>query len=425
MNENFPTQKLPSLGTHSERNSYSYDVSLVETTKRSRVMAMIDDPPTQILPVAPLSGQNRRRWRGTSTIVAVTIFVLLNVGVQFDRRNLDVASDSLYGLKRVQHCETLGTKPDIIYLGSSRTIFSGDAEQVDSWVQSHEGKTILGCNVGVFSSTFSEDYYTLKRLIEDGYAPKIVVETLWEYNLNINSAGGDPANGNSGADLNALNIRQIFNLADLSDVPDLSSQFNHLGKDIMPEFVAGKVVPLYGTRFGLLQKVCGSSQAGPCGVASSLLDKATVQRYATADTWGWVGVTNSSIATQSKALYADHYNHYITIASGISNFQIGGHQPEYLARLSDLAQAHGIKLIFTSPPVHPFLFEYLTNPSDWQTIIDYWQNFAAQHHVPYYDLSRAAGYVDADFIDPQHLNAVGATKYATWLAENVIGPLVQ
>jgi len=73
--------------------------------------------------------------------------------------------------------------------------------------------------------------------------------------------------------------------------------------------------------------------------------------------------------------------------------------------------------------VHHFLFDYLTHSSDWQMIIDYWRQFAWTHGVAYYDQSRALGYRDADFVDPQHLDAAGATKYATWLAENVIGPL--
>lgn len=425
------TPTVPTLHLPVNRD-FEDDDFLQQTTVKRAIVAVAASPSSLLdLPTLPFTSVKpsptpHPTWRGVSTIAALLLFVIVNLVVQVYRRPLEVAGDGFYGLRRVQQCESLGRVPDVIYLGSSRTVYSGDAHLVDDEVQQQFGTSILGCNVGTFSSTIAQDYYTLKRLIEDGFTPKVVVETLWEYNININASGGDPADGLSAADIAWTNTAQIMNLADVTNTPDLMMQFSHdtNDKNALVNFMADKLVPLYGTRIGLLKTACGSLTIGPCGATTPGLDAESLSRYTIADNLGWVGVTNSSIATLSRTVYKNHLKYYSSIATGIANFKIGGHQPTYLADLVALAQAHGIHLVLVAPPVHHFLLDYLTHPSDWQMIMDYWQGFANQHGVPFYDMSRAPGYTDADFIDPQHLDATGAQKYATWLASSVIGPLV-
>ncbi len=74
-------------------------------------------------------------------------------------------------------------------------------------------------------------------------------------------------------------------------------------------------------------------------------------------------------------------------------------------------------------PLHTYFRGYLS-ADQWRQIIATWQATAAQFQVPYYDLHAAAGYQDADFYDPAHLSAAGAQKYATWMADTIIGPLL-
>ncbi len=421
-----PTLRLP----HHARQEVG-DVALQATVKRPQVLIAdlpssgVTEMPTQPFVSPKTKTPSRTIWRGYSTVIALVLFIIVNLVVQVYRRPLDVAGDVYYGLRRVQQCESLGRVPDVLYIGSSRTIFSANAHLIDDTVQAQFGKAILSCNVGAFSSTIAEDYYTLKRMIEDGYAPKIAVETLWEYNINVNAVGSIPSQNISAADIAGMNTAQIMNLADASDAPDLTLQFAHMAdKSTTAEFLANKLIPLYGTRIGLLSLMCGSATFGPCGVTPPGLDPQSIGRYKISDDLGWIGVPNSSLATQSRTLYNDHYNHYLSIATGIANFRIGGHQIDYLAKMVTLAKAHHVQLVLVAAPVHPFLFDYLTHPSDWQMIMDYWQAFANQNGVPFYDQSTAPGYTDADFLDPQHLDPAGSVKYGTWLAENVIGPLL-
>lgn len=404
-------------------------VPSVEDEATSKLAASpLADVPTLHQVAAPPVAPPKVRGRRLSTLVAVALFVLANLAVLPFQRSLALTGDGYYGLHRVQQCESLGRAPDVLFLGSSRTIYSGDAHLVDDIVQQKFGRTILGCNVGTFSSTITEDYYTLKRMIEDGFTPKIVVEAVWEYNLNVNAVGSIPDQNISAADIGAINTAQILNMADLSDAADLALPLSHYPGVPNPQldFIASHVVPLYGARAGLLHAICNAvgTTAGPCNTPVNGLDAESAARYKLADDLGWVGITKSSIATLSRKNYINHYQYYSAIASGIANFKIGGHQPEYLARLAQLAQDHGIKLVLVSVPVHPFLLDYLSQPSDWDMIITYLHTFAQQHNVLYYDESKAKGYGDADFVDPQHLDAVGAQKYCTWLAIHVVGPLI-
>ena len=106
----------------------------------------------------------------------------------------------------------------------------------------------------------------------------------------------------------------------------------------------------------------------------------------------------------------------------VQHFTIGGHQPEYLAKLVELAKAHHVRLALVVSPLHPSFYTYLDKPSDWQTITNYWSSFAAAEGVPYYDASHLPGYSDADFVDPHHLSLSGAEKFSSWLASAIVGP---
>lgn len=351
-----------------------------------------------------------------SALVALALLVVLNavLAIPAIRRPLDVASDGLSAYARLQRCESLGRTPDVLWLGSSRTLYSADAHQVDA-TMSALGHPTLSCNLGRMGANFQNDYYIFKRMIEDGVTPKLLVENLWENNLNVNAH--PPPDGQG------TNLLQVERLADLSDLSDFQQYLGTRGLPAAPDYATDKLLPLYGERVGLLRTICGRVTLGPCGVNTDEWDPNTTQVYARSDDRGWTPMYGSlasvppeKLATQARTLFS-------SILPGTEHFVIGGHQPDYLAKMVALAKAHGVKVALVVTPVDPVYFQFFDRGvADWHMIIGYWQSFAAAHGVPFYDASQAPGYVPADFQDPHHVTASGAIKFSTWAARAIVAP---
>lgn len=141
---------------------------------------------TQTLP-APALPRGRRRprrpWRLIASCLALIALVLVNVKIASNRRYYDMLSAPTDGLARIHICESLGRVPEVLFMGSSRTLHGIDAPLMDRLLKQQLGRSVLTCNSGDFSSTFQHDYYMLKRYIEDGFVPKLIVENLLESNL--------------------------------------------------------------------------------------------------------------------------------------------------------------------------------------------------------------------------------------------------
>lgn len=360
--------------------------------------------------------RRRSRVRIVGVLVALGLVLVANLAVQVNRRYWDVQSDGYLGLRRLQQCEALGHALDVLYLGSSHTMYGIDAQRIDNQLQTQTGARTLGCNVGMLGSTFEQDYYMLKRYLEDGNTPKVVVETLWEWNLNVNA---QPR-----ADTSGEHVMQDFTLANLGDLSTLRSHFTGQdGSHNLGTFVASKTIPLYGDRAGLLHALCGKNTVGPCGKNIDPLAPGTQSIYSGSDSRGWVAIRTAGLsqmsASELKAAATGRWGYF---GQQLNNFTIGGQQPGYLARLVSLAQAHGVKLEFVLTPLHPSYYQFFSGPNAWPQVVAYWRQFAAAHDVPLYDDSHASGYTAADFADPQHLTASGAAKFSGLLAAQVVGP---
>lgn len=351
-----------------------------------------------------------------SALVALGVLVLLNavLAIPAVRRPLDVASDGLMAYARLERCESLGRAPDVLWLGSSRTLYSADAHQVDATMRTL-GHPTLSCNLGRMGANFQNDYYIFKRMIEDGVVPNLVVENLWENNLNVNARPPEDGQG--------TNLLQIQRLADLSDLSDFQRYLGTRTLPSVPNWVADKLVPLYGERVGLLRTLCGHITVGPCGVNTDEWDADTTRVYARSDDRGWTPMYASLARVPPEKLAMQARTLFASILPGTEHFKIGGHQPEYLAKLIALAKSHHVKVALVVTPVSPVYFQFFDHGlADWHMIIAYWRSFAAAHGVPFYDASQAPGYTASDFQDPHHLTASGAVKFSTWAARAIVAP---
>lgn len=359
-----------------------------------------------------------RHWRLASSLIVLLILVLSNLAIQANRRAFDIKSDGFWALRRVQQCESLGHIPDVLYTGSSRTVYSTDAHLVDGIVRQQEGRQILGCNVGQMGASIEQDYYTFKRMVEDGYTPRVVVENLWEDNLNVNAP--------LPADTFGPHTTVVERLADLSDLPALQQHYGSgsAGAGATADFIAHKLVPLYGDHVGVLRALCGSSRIGPCRENTDEFDEQTLNVYRHSDPWGWAPIRTWSLARVPANELNTQYLRLYPFHNELHNFEIGGHQADYLAKFVALAKAHNVKMALVVSPFHPVYYKFFDDPTVWPMIAGYWQSFADAHGVPLYDESHAPGYTAADFNDPSHLSAQGGEKFSTWMASHIVEPLL-
>ncbi|HLZ25612.1 MAG TPA: hypothetical protein VKQ30_26095 [Ktedonobacterales bacterium] len=380
----------------------------------------VDEMPTApALPAGIPSGPVRHsaaphhlsRW--TATMLTILLLLLTNLVLEFNRRSFDVLSEHFpdAALARVQRCETLGQVPDVIYMGSSLTMHGVIPTTVDATVQADSGQRILSCNVADDGSTFEEDYYTLKRMIEDGYTPKLVVETLWEYNVN--------AHASPPADTFGLPAEQILSLADISDAAALSQHFGggiH-GKLAALNYIAGKAIPFYGDRTAMFKSLCGSLTIGPCAttVTTSVVASPLQKMVLPSDARGWVALVGRSLATYTDA----QLRPYTSCGDHCPPFVFGEHQTAFLARFIALAQAHHIHVALVIPPFSQYFF-HVMRPADWQKLVSLWQSFAGAPGVAFYDESHDPTYLDTDFWDVHHLDVDGAMKFSTWIGQTLV-----
>ncbi|HLZ25613.1 MAG TPA: hypothetical protein VKQ30_26100 [Ktedonobacterales bacterium] len=396
------------------------DMDELPTRKVRRVVAPML-PPREPLPASPASRQRSLapRWSAISTITALVLLVLANLLIQLDRRAWDIRSDGYWSLQRVQQCEALGRAPDVLFLGSSRVVYGVNAHLLDSLVQQQTGERSLSCNAGMFGSTFEQDYYTFKRFLEDGYVPKVLVEDLREYNLNMNAS--------ETADNSGLAFAGTLPLADISDLSTLSMHYGSGAHRILAsaDFVAVKLIPMYGDRIGLYKAGCNGSHIGPCGADLPNAGALAIARYQQSDQHGWVALTGVSIATLTPAQVKVRAVELRQFEGGeVQRFAIGGRQPDFLARMIALAKAYGVKVALVVSPLHQSFFTLFDRSTDWPAILSYWNTFAQAHDVAFFDESRPAGFTDADWYDAEHLNAAGADKRAYLLAESVVEPML-
>ena len=211
--------------------------------------------------------------RIVTIVIPLAIVLLANVALQLTHRYWDAATDDFWGTHRIQQCETLGSGLDVLYLGSSRVVYGVKPTVVDATVAADTGRRIRSCNAAALGSTIEQDYYAFKRFVEDGVVPKLLVENIWEQNLNVNAR--DPA------DRQSDHIAQILQLADLADRDQLRTHFDTASQGSFKEsdFVAQRLIPLYRYRTAILRQLCGSLTLGPCGkVALSNLHGLAVYR---------------------------------------------------------------------------------------------------------------------------------------------------
>jgi hypothetical protein len=361
--------------------------------------------------------------------MTLLLFVLVNGFLQLDRRYFDLWSqDSSYpALPHVDVCESLGRAPDVLYIGSSLALHGISPSIVDSTVHQSTGHTSVGCNAGVDDASMVTSYFVLRRMIEDGYIPRMVVDVINENWLT--SDQGDAQE--------AVNAHWLAGVQDMALLPPTfgTARKNWLGAVLeRADFYGSKLLPLYGDRIGLAasfndtvaKAVCKRQPAdNPCHAryTPGPYVESNGQVIQPADRQGWVALTGTSLATSGPQVVATYFP---PCSAPCPTWIVNQHsyQVAYLNMTIALARANHIAIALVISPRAPVFFPhtYGTN-ANWASVPAFYQSLADRYGVPFYDASHASGYTDADFADSWHLTAEGAAIFSVWLGNHVIVPL--
>lgn len=400
-----------------ERGQAELQVDLAPPRRSAHRAPVAESAEYRSSPSREQQARHPHRYFAITLAMTLLILVLANVAIQVNRRFFDVLSSggtgTGYDLLKVQECESLGRTPDVLLMGSSRAENGGAAPVVSQTLNQLNGGNVLTCNIGMSGSTFESDYFALKRMIEDGFVPKLVIENAFEYNINANG----------GADSYYAAIHHATWLADASDAGAFRVSSSGQPSQLASlDFLAQKLIPMYGDRVGLLKAICQNAQLGPCGERVEGISWAERFQYLHDPYLGWHPLTDRNMAEQTadeRQSITNELEFFRT--SYLQRFQLMKGQPEYLSKLVALAHAHNVKVAMVVSPLHHLYRDLLTS-QQWQAIMEYWQTFANENDVAFYDQSTATGYTDADFRDPHHLAVTGAEKFARWMALYVVAP---
>src|SRR5258708_26035155 len=105
-----------------------------------------------------------RRPRIASTCLTLLLLLAANLAIATNGRYWDAQSDGFWGLRRIAQCESLGSVPDVLFIGSSRTLYGVRPAQVDALMRRQNRRPIVSCNIGMLGSTLEQDYLTPKPL---------------------------------------------------------------------------------------------------------------------------------------------------------------------------------------------------------------------------------------------------------------------
>ena len=103
---------------------------------------------------------------------------------------------------------------------------------------------------------------------------------------------------------------------------------------------------------------------------------------------------------------------------GLINYSLDGPQAQEVAKIVELCNRRGIRLILADMPVTAEYGRYLQDPEDYSRYASRVESIASAGRVPLWDAEdlAPAGLEGEDFSDTSHLNVVGARKLSAQLA---------
>ena len=370
------------------------------------------------LSVRSVIGLVPRPWR----VALATLMMLSFTNFALDRfgGTISVEGDGWGALRQLAACERQGNAPDIVILGSSRAQAGIAPPVLDAELATRLGHRVITCDLAVSASVPLEDYYLLRRLLEDGVHPRFLVYATAEFAFNA-----------AVTETNFPVRDNVRYLARLSDLPDLTHTHiaDGTGSSGHPvswylDFAMARLMRPYADRRGFEIALCQlQPKYGPCPtivphypttVASPELPGRT---YPIDAAEGWYPLPE---ATPSSLDYSRWQ-----YTSWLARYAVAPDALNYLGRIVDLTRTNYMGMVLVNTPILPQHLAFFPNSGDYLIYLDALHHFADAHNVPFYDESFSFDGDLNDFADTNHLNYWGALAFTGWLALHVVLPEYQ
>ncbi len=360
----------------------------------------------------------RTPWR-----IALTFLLLLalsNLALDRFGGDISIQGDAWGALQQIAACEQQSATPDVVILGSSRAQAGIAPPVLAGELEARLGRRFIICDMAVTTSVPMEDYYMLRKLLDDGVRPRLIIYATADFAFNT------PV-----TETNVPVRDNLEYLAQLRDLPDIARTHVADGTGSLfqssswyLDFAAARLVRFYADRRGFEIALCKlKPDFGPCpGILPD--DAATVASpelpgrvYPIDAREGWYPLPEATTLSLENSRWQ-----YTT---WLAHYQVAPDALDFLGRLVDLARANHAGIVLLNTPILPQHLAFFPQPSDYLHYLNALQQFAATHHVPFYD--EGLGFDDAqgDFADTNHLNYWGALAFTGWLGVHVVLPQFQ
>ncbi len=359
-----------------------------------------------------------RPWR--IALVTLALLSLTNAALDRGGGTVSVEGDAWGALRQLAACERQGNAPDVVILGSSRAQAGIAPPVLDAQLATRLGHRVITCDLAVTTSVPLEDYYLLRKLLDDGVHPRFLIYATADFAFNA-----------AVTETNVPVRDNVQYLARLSDLPDLAQ--THIADGTGPPwegtswylaFAAARLVRPYADRRGFQIALCQlRPDFGPCPdivphYATAIASPETPARtYPIDAAEGWYPLPEATPRSleNSRWQYTDWLAHYAVAPDALA----------YLGRIVDLTRANRMGMILLNTPILPQHLAFFPQMADYLTYLDALHGFADAHGVPLYDASLGFDDDVNDFADTNHLNYWGALAFTGWLVGHVVLPEYQ
>jgi hypothetical protein len=301
--------------------------------------------------------------------------------------------------------DAVETPPNVLFLGSSRTMCAVDEERVTAVVRARTGNDLVQCfNAGVPSADCVVQERVLRDLLARGVRPRYVLIELCPECVNQR--------------IGWLSLYTVQFLR-WDDTPlyftDLVVTNNIL------RFASSRFVPLYVYRKQIRQRLAARAARWRVG----RLTAKSVLQLGDATPWH-IGQYQEGLAAKliaehiepSKATSAD-----VRMAQrSVYRYHPGGNAAAALERLLDCCREHGIEPVLLGVPLSSAHRSVYT-PAIESAFQEYLAQIERKYGCRYLDYRTALE--DAQFLDHHHARAEGGAWFSERIATEVLAPLLQ
>ncbi|MBI1915588.1 MAG: hypothetical protein HYS12_12770 [Planctomycetes bacterium] len=356
------------------------------------------------MPTSERTAARRREQRRARVAVmsGAALFLLTQLGLGFVttawRPEL---RDPYYGQKVRLLQRRLADAPaspsTVVMVGSSRTAYGFAPARLEERLEREAGRPVVAFNFGLFGAGPATELLTLRRLLDDGIRPSLLLVEVLPPLL----AAQVPLNEFNRERLPTWKLRA-------TEVALVEEYGGALRPGLRPAWYRTCLLPTYYLRLPLLNHAfpvllgCANRTGG----------------FAEADGSGWTPAPPLTPERRKRNLVQAEKEYGLCL----QGFRPGGPAAEGLCQVLELCRKEGIPAALVVMPEGP-VFRGFYPPESWPRVESYLDELSRRYGVPWLNARHWFG--EEAFTDSHHLRPEGAAVFTQQLTKEIIAPLLR